>query len=384
MTLAFLLNMAFSTVPTPLYTLYAARDNFSNLTVTYIYAVYAVGVIGSLFLGGHLSDWVGRRTVLVPALIVNVVSSVVFVVWPSLTGLIVARVISGISVGLTTATATAYLAELYRAARPGAPVQRAQTLATVANIGGIGFGALAAGLLAEYAPAPLRTPYIVFGVAIAAVALVVLVTPETVDRTSRPYRPQRVAVPRAARGTFYAATATGIAAFSVFGLFTSLVPVFLATAMREPSRAVAGAVAFAAFATGAAVQVVLGRWAPRTMLARSLPILTVGLVLFTVGLRLPNLAVFVIGGMVTGAGAALAFRAAMTTAALSAPPESRAEVLAGYFLGGYIGLSLPVVGLGLATQYWPARDAVVVFEILALLTCVVAVRYLLRGPRTTA
>src|SRR6266852_5389188 len=71
--IAFLVNMGFSAVPTPLYALYQQRDHFSTFMVTVVYAVYAIGVIGSLFLGGHISDWVGRKQVFVPALLINVV-----------------------------------------------------------------------------------------------------------------------------------------------------------------------------------------------------------------------------------------------------------------------------------------------------------------------
>src|SRR5690349_13850427 len=53
--------MAFSTVPTPLYAFYRQRDGFSTFMITVIFAAYAVGVIGSLFLAGHISDWFGRR-----------------------------------------------------------------------------------------------------------------------------------------------------------------------------------------------------------------------------------------------------------------------------------------------------------------------------------
>ena len=67
--LAFLVNMGFSAVPTPLYVLYQQRDHFSTIMVTLVYAVYAVGVIASLFLGGHVSDWVGRKQMFVPALL---------------------------------------------------------------------------------------------------------------------------------------------------------------------------------------------------------------------------------------------------------------------------------------------------------------------------
>src|SRR5260370_35827024 len=107
---AFLRNMGYPAVPTPLYVLCQQRDPFSNVMVTVVYAVYAVGVIGSLFLGGHLSDWIGRRRIFVLALLVNAVSPLVFIVDPSLAGLIVARIISASSVGLMPATATGYIA----------------------------------------------------------------------------------------------------------------------------------------------------------------------------------------------------------------------------------------------------------------------------------
>src|ERR1700758_4182663 len=80
----FLTVMGFSTVPSPLYGLYRERDHFSLFMITVIYAVYAVGVIGALLLGGHLSDWYGRRRLLLPAFGVAVVSAIVFLVSKSL------------------------------------------------------------------------------------------------------------------------------------------------------------------------------------------------------------------------------------------------------------------------------------------------------------
>ena len=80
--------MAFTTVPTPLWSLFAQRDGFSSLTITLVFAAYAVAVALSLFLAGHLSDWYGRRRVLAPALALNVLAGVVFVAWPALPGLL--------------------------------------------------------------------------------------------------------------------------------------------------------------------------------------------------------------------------------------------------------------------------------------------------------
>jgi hypothetical protein len=379
--------MGFSAVPTPLYALYRQRDHFSTVMVTIVYAVYAVGVIGSLFLGGHVSDWIGRKRVFVPALLVNVVSALVFLFAPSLPGLIVGRIITGISVGLTTATATAYLSELhigiFSSGTPRSP-RRAQVVGIAANLGGIGVGPLVAGLLAQFAPQPLRLPYIVFGGVLLVLAVLVAVTPETVVRPdpAPAWRPQRIAVPPQARARFFAATAAGVAAFAVFGVFNSLAPSFLAGTLHETSAAVAGAVAFAAFAAGAVAQILLRRVGVTSTLHIGMALLVPGLVLLTGGMWLPSLAMFVIGGVVTGAGTGLVFRGALVAAGSAAPAESRAEVLAGFFLGAYVGLSVPVIGLGIATQYAPARDVMPVFVAIVIAAIALSLRAVVRAQAT--
>jgi MFS family permease len=376
---AFFVNMGFSAVPTPLYVLYQRRDHFSTITITLVYAVYAVGVIGSLFLGGHVSDWVGRKRIFVPALLMNVAAAAIFLVAPSLPGLLLARVVCGVSVGLTTATATAYLAELHLGTAAGdRGGRRGQVVATAANLGGIGFGPLVAGLLAQYAPQPLRLPYYVFGALLLFLALLLAVSPETAVRPEprQAWRPQRIAVPPHARRTFFAATSAGVASFAVYGVFNSLAPSFLAGTLGETSHAVAGAVAFAAFASGALAQVALSRIDLGATIRLGPYLLIPGLALLVAGMWLPSLAVFVIGGVVTGAGGGLVFRGALAAAGSTAPPQSRAEVLAAYFLGAYVGLSVPVVALGVATQYVAPRDAMLAFVVLVSLAVVISVRAL--------
>jgi MFS family permease len=377
---AFMVNMGMSAVPTPLYPLYQQRDGFSNLMITIIYAVYAIGVVASLFMAGHLSDSYGRRRVFVPALLINAVSGVVFIFEPSLAGLLIARVISGISVGLTTATATSYLAELHAKHRPDASTRRADVVATASNLGGIGFGPLIAGFLVQLLPIPLRLSYIVFAAVLVALAAALTLAPETVARPMpRPrYRPQRVAVPPAARATFFAATAAGLAAFAVFGVFNSLVPSFLAGTLHNSSHIVAGAAAFAPFAAAAVAQIVQAQTDSLTLLRRAVPVVVLGLAMFAAGMWAGSLPLFLAGGVVTGAGAGMVFKGALVVTVSKAPAGARAEVLAGYFLGAYIGLSVPVIGLGLATNYWAAREVMLVFVVLAAIAITAAVSAVVR------
>ena len=109
---AFLAVMAFATVPAPLYVLYQARDGFPTFTTTIVFAAYGVGVVGSLWLAGHLSDVHGRKPLLLVSIALELVAAVLFLVWNDVSGLIVARFVTGLGIGTLTATATAHLGEL--------------------------------------------------------------------------------------------------------------------------------------------------------------------------------------------------------------------------------------------------------------------------------
>ena len=356
----FAVTMAFSALPTPLYVLYQARDGFSTFLITVIFAAYAVGVVASLFLAGHLSDWAGRRRMVLLAVLVNMLSGVLFLLWPATVGLIVARLVSGVSVGMLTATATAYLSELHAAARPGAGRSRSEIVATAANLGGIGLGPLLAGLLAQYLGHPLVLPYLVAEALMLIGAVALAVVPETAAVPPRrpAYRPQRVTVPAAQRPLFLAAATAAGVVFALFGVFTSVAPSLLAGVLHNDSHAVAGAVAFAVFGAGAAAQIVLSRAARRTQAGLGLAALIAGLAMVTAAAWLPSFWLLLAGGIVAGAGAGAAFRGTVATVISITPPQMRGEGLAGLFLGAYVGLAIPVVGLGVATLWVSLPTAV--------------------------
>ena len=359
----FAVTMAFSTIPAPLYVLYQARDHFGALLVTVIFAAYAVGVMASLFLAGHISDWLGRRRMVATTLGVNMASGIVFLAWPAVPGLIVGRVISGISIGMLTATATAYLSELHAAARPEEPGRRAEVVATAANLGGLGLGALLAGLLAQYAGHGLQLPFLVSEALMLGGALALAATPETVARPRpRPrYHPQRVSVPAADRSAFFAAGLATVAAFALFGLFTSLAPGFIAETLGDGSHALAGLATFVVFGAAALAQVAVSRAATSRQLRIGLTALIPGLALVTIAVWLPSLTLFLLGGALAGAGAGAAFKGSVSTVIAIAPAARRGETLAGLFLAAYFGIAVPVLGLGLATQFVSAQIAVLGF-----------------------
>ncbi|MFJ3248205.1 MFS transporter [Streptomyces sp. NPDC086782] len=381
----FVTAMAFSTVPTPLYPVYKAHDGFSTFTVTVVFAVYAVGVLISLLLAGHVSDWLGRKKVMAAALGLELLAAVLFLSATALPVLIAARLVTGLGVGMLTATATAYLQELHSAHRPGTSARRFEIVSTAANIGGLGLGPVAAGVLAQYFGAPLRLPYAVFVVLLVAGAAAVALMPETVTKPAvRPaYHPQRAGTALRDPG-FLAPAAAGFTSMAVFGLFTSVVPGFVGGTLHHPSRALAGLVVSAVFAAAAAAQTGTGRLRARTRWYAGLLAQAVGMAVLTAGIRLVSLPLFLLAGIIAGAGAGLLFKSAVEQVADAAAPARRGEALAGLFLASYFGLALLPVGLGAASSAMNLSDATTWFSVVVLaLLAAVAVRGRRHGPTTS-
>jgi len=378
---AFLVLLAFSTAPSPLYVLYAHRDDFSALVITLIYAAYALGVVGSLFLVSHLSDLHGRRPHLLLAIAIAVVSGALFIAWPSLPGLFVARILSGISVGLTVSTATAYLDELHRAQRPQSSVRRPQLLASVANLGGLSLGALVAGLLAQYATHPLVLPYVALlgMLVIAGIALALSPATRHPKGPLPRYRPQKVSAPKDARPQFLAALIGVFLAYSGPAVFIGLAGTFLVTAVHDRSVAMTGVTIFVVFAVGVALIAVTRSWPVRRLLITGVALDVVGLALVVVAawLPAPSLVLFLAGGGVVGGGAAALFKGTLGSIVAISPPDKLGETLAGFFLFGYVGLSLPAIAVGIALQAVSARDTLLAFAIAVSAGILAASRVLL-------
>ena len=204
----FAATMLGTTLPTPLYVIYQARWHFSTAIVTVIFAAYAVAVLATLLLAGRSSDQAGRRPVLATALGLSALSTVAFIFAPGPEVLLAGRVLSGLSAGLMTGTATAAMTELI----PASAGRRASLTATAATMGGLGLGPLIAGLFAQYAPHPTTLVFEVFLVILAVAGLCLPFVPETVNPRRRPaLRFAGLGLPEQGRGQFIAAAVAGFA-----------------------------------------------------------------------------------------------------------------------------------------------------------------------------
>ncbi|GAB7110037.1 MFS transporter [Streptomyces phaeofaciens JCM 4814] len=372
----FAVGMAGTTLPTPLYVLYREEIGFSPFMVTVIFAVYAVGVIAALLVAGNFSDVLGRRPVIFAALVLSVLSAVCFLFEDGLVLLFLGRLLSGFAAGLLSGAATAAVTEL------AAPAERSKAAfaATAANMGGLGCGALLSGILAEYAPYPLKLPYLVHLGLLAVGMLLVAVLPESVERPEpRPaLRPQGMVVPSQTRPVFVPAALASFAGFSVLGLFTAVAPSFAAQYLGVDNLAVAGAIVLVVFMASTAGQLLMDRVGPVRALPLGCTVLVGGLVLIGSSLLVESLGVLVAGAVVAGIGQGMSFRASVAEVSRVAPAQQRGATISALFVAAYVGISLPVVGIGALAVALGLRGAGLIFVGCVIVVAAAVALYLAR------
>jgi MFS family permease len=370
------ITMLGTTLPTPLYVIYQGQWHFSAAIVTVTFAVYAVAVLATLLLAGRSSDQAGRKPVLAVALGCSALSTVVFILAPDVGVLFAGRILSGLSAGLMTGTATAALTELV----PASASRRASLLATTANMGGLGLGPLIAGLFAQYGPQPTVLVFEVYLGVLAVAGLCLFLVPEPVSPRRWPsLRFAGLGIPEQGRGEFIAAGIGGFAAFALLGLFSALAPTFLGNVLHETSHAVQGGVVFLLLAVGAVTQVALARFNSRRVVMAGLALFLAALALITAALSQAGMALFLTGTVVGGVAVGAVFLGSLATANRLAPPGQRGQVISAYFVACYAGLIIPVVGVGVATEFVSDFTAVLALSILLAGLCLFSLARIRNG-----
>ena len=238
-------------------------------------------------------------------------------------------------------------------------------------------------MLAQWAPAPLRTGYIIFGSLMAVLLLLVLASPETVDTEATDQdRPVRFALRPDQRVTFGAAAAVGFFAFAVMGLFSSLGAIIVRGELGVTSYFVAGLAPFTAFAASAVAQLALGRFGQGVVLKTGTLLFPIGLALTALSLYRPTLWLVLTAAALAGAGAGLLFKSAVTQTVIAADPASRAGVLAAFFVIAYFGMGVPSVAFSLVIQHLALRPSMIGFATVLSVGAIIAVATSLRSGRT--
>ncbi|WP_063711898.1 MFS transporter [Nocardia sp. BMG111209] len=365
-------------LPTPLYHGYQQKFGFSPLTVTLIFAVYVAVLIPSLLIAGPLSDAVGRRRVLLPAVALAMLGALAFALAQNVVWLFAARIVQGAALGAASGPLTAALTEL----EPHGDRRRASLVSTVASVGGLGTGPVLAGLLAQYFPAPRVTPFVLEIVLLIPAAVTIARLPATTTTTR--WRPRRPQIPAAMRDIFATSGTAGFLAFAVVGLSLTLIPTYVATLSGSRNLLLGGAAVASVLACSAVAQVAGYGRSARALQLSGLPLVAAGLVLLAVAGSVSSLPLLLVATVTAGVGHGLVFLGGLTAVNHAAPAGRHAEVASTFLVVLYLGTGVPAVGVGFLATASGLFTAVQVFAIAVAVLCLIVLAALIRRRATAA
>lgn len=356
----------------PLYPAYQHMLDMSDLTMTALYATFAVVAVPSLLLFGPAADALGRKPVLTTGLACAFGGTLLFVVGGGVPVLFLGRVLLGIGLGMGTGAGIAMMVQASPPLRP----TRGSTLATLTFVGGSGAGPLMTGVLSQYLPAPTIVPFAVMMGLVALTLLLVLTLDGPGLPTRQRWRPTRPEVPASMRHSFVIAAITGFLGWTVAGVFLALLPSVIASVMATPNRTVSGLVVGVVLLCSALSQLVAPRLEPRAAQTIGLTALAIGMTLL-VGSYLPLFAgaraliLMAVAAVVCGCGHGISYWGASREVDALTPHRSRAGVTAALYLSFYAGAGAPAVLVGMLSLTVPLVTAIPVVS-MALVLCIVA------------
>lgn len=367
-----------STVPSPMYPIYQQRWHMSATMITVVFAIYAVAVLVSLLVFGSLSDEIGRRRVLAFSAALVVVGMILFAAAQGVGWLLAARAVQGLGVGMATGAMSAALVELAPAKAPG----RGTLVNGVGPTLGMALGALIAGLLVQYAPAPTVLSYLILLVAFVLTGIGVMLMPETAPHAGAGLRirPHRISVPSAARRAFALFSLGLIAVWAVGGFFLSLGPSLAIDVLHSTNHLIGGLTVAVLAGVASIGQVLFGKQTPMRATVAGLALLLIGLVLLASTLAAPSAVTFFAGTAVLGAGWGITFLGVFRSLAGLADPARRGELMAAVYVVAYLAMSVPVVLAGFMSSSLGLHETATIFIIAVAVICLVA----LGGVRSLA
>ncbi|OIN45760.1 MFS transporter [Pseudomonas azotoformans] len=336
-----------SNAATPLYSFWQQSLGFASGVLTVIFACYIIGLLLTLTVAGQLSDHYGRKALLLPCVGLAIIAAILFDQAHSIGVLMLARFLTGVSVGLVVSGGMANVVEHAQPHRK----HFASLMASVAMVAGAGTGPLLAGIVAQYLPNPIHTVFRV-EIAILCVALLALLNQKNQKLGGGTFKPRLPTVAKENLGIVLLGIAFFGPGITSTSFILSLGPKLIATFLSVNSPLVTGCMAFSMFLVAVCVQFAAKRYSSRTVFSLSGIGTLFSMIFVWIALETGSAPWLIVSALLAGAGQGLGQLGGLTLIADRVPAQRRAEANAVFNMGGYVPAGAIPVLIGYLIDFW--------------------------------
>lgn len=327
---------------TPLYVHWQEQMGFSSGLLTVIFALYIAGLLGTLLVAGQLSDYYGRKPVLLPGLLAALIACGLFATATSIGMLAAGRLLAGVAVGVIVSAGMAAVLD----AGGTEHKRRAALLASVAMVLGAGLGPLLAGWLAQALTQPVMPIFAIEALVLLTALVVAMRLPARRAPAAGPLRLRLPHVPVSNRGQVLCGIATFGPGITATSFVLALGPSLLARLLDVRSPLLAGGMACAMFFAAVGVQFAVRQWPVTRIFLTSTAATVLAMASLTLAIHAALVPALIVSALLAGAGQGLGQLGGLTLIGLHVPDTHRAQSNAVLNIGGYIPAGLLPVATG--------------------------------------
>lgn len=348
-----------------LFPLYSEYYQLNSLQITILFAIYAVILVPTLLIVGAKGSIWGLKRVLRFSVWISIASTLIFLGSFNVWMLYIARILEGVAYGAFTGTAVAFLLKVTSPNKLSIAIK----LSGVTVLIGFGLGPAIAGLVVQYLHwEPLRLPFWVLLIMLVS-ALIILETLPKHDHLPAGKTAKMkisIGVPRNIRSHFWSFIGLPIfIGFTLQGIVLSLVPSFAKNVIHTSNLSVPGLLILLLLGGGALTQFIPWPSNTVTRIRLGLSFLVIGSWIIVFSGQTASLMLLCTGIFFQAIGGGWSFQGTLLLAGQLPKPEERPRVITAFYLCGYSGFIVPVVGVGVLTQFYNLNFSLILLNVFA-------------------
>ena len=325
---------------TPLMELWRADIGFSAGTLTLIFIMYLGGLAPAFLLAPGLSDSWGRKRTQQVAVVLGIVSCLLYVLADSIPVLLLARILTGLCSGTLLVLAPSAVQGMASEDESS----KATLTATLGIAIGLAGGPLFAGVVAQLAPWPTKTVFVLMAILLAISLVVVGTEPETERKPRRDLLPHKGLGRRDKRVVI-----TGLGAFgpgmTAAGIVLALSPTLLNGISETSGPLGAGLIAGGMYAISPIAQSVVRRLHSLAHIRLSLVLIALAMCSFGIAMTQQSVWILLLSAVLIGAGQGISNLGSFGLIHQEVHEESVPGATALLSLGTYVAASVvPLAG----------------------------------------